>query len=95
MTEKFIGPHKIKKIENAVKLELPELMKIHLVVHIYRIVLCQKCYNSNSLLKLEFKKKPCIRINTRELDKKTLYKIIYLIYPRLVVYITLPLAYPK
>ena len=95
MTEKFIGPHKIKKIENTVKLELPELMKIHLVVHIYRIVLYQKCYNSNSLLKLEFKKKPCIRINIRELDKKTLYKIIYLIYPRLVVYITLPLAYPK
>ena len=72
LTEKFIGPYKIKKIilENAIKLELPALMKIHLVVHIYRIVLYQKCYNSNSLLKLEFKKKPCIRINTRELDRK-------------------------
>ena len=44
LTEKFVGLYKIKKIisENAVKLELPALMKIHLVVNVSRIVMCQE-----------------------------------------------------
>jgi len=39
--KKFVGLDKIKKIisENIVKLELPVLMKIHLVVNVSRIVL--------------------------------------------------------
>ena len=42
--EKFIGPYKIKKIisENMMELELPVLMKIHLMVNVSRIVLHQK-----------------------------------------------------
>ena len=42
--EKFIGPYKIKKIisENMMELELPVLMKIHLVVNVSRMVLHQK-----------------------------------------------------
>ena len=39
--KKFVGLDKIKKIisENIVKLELPVLMKIHLVVNVSGIVL--------------------------------------------------------
>ena len=39
LTERFVGPYKIKKIvlSNAVKLELPSIVKIHLVVNISRI----------------------------------------------------------
>ena len=44
LTEKFVEPYKIKKIisENVVELELPMLMKIHLVVNVSRIALYQK-----------------------------------------------------
>ena len=40
LTEKFIGPYMVKKIvsENTVELELPALLKIHLVVNMRRIV---------------------------------------------------------
>jgi len=40
LTEKFIGPYVVKKImlENAVELELPALLRIHLVVNMRRIV---------------------------------------------------------
>ena len=40
LTEKFIGPYVVKKIvsENAVKLELPAVLRIHLVVNVRRIV---------------------------------------------------------
>ena len=40
LTEKFIGPYVIRKImsENAVELELPASLRIHLVVNIRRIV---------------------------------------------------------
>ena len=40
MTEKYIRPYVAKKIilENVVKLELPVLLKIHLVVNVRRIV---------------------------------------------------------
>ena len=40
LTEKFIGSYVVKKIvlENAVELELPALLRIHLVVNIRRIV---------------------------------------------------------
>jgi len=40
LTEKFIGPYVVKKIvsENAVELELPVLLRIHLVVNVRRIV---------------------------------------------------------
>jgi len=43
-TEKFVGLYKIKKIisENAVELELPASMKIHLVVNVSRIAMYQK-----------------------------------------------------
>jgi len=39
LTERFVGPYKIKKIVslNAVELELPSTVKIHLVVNISRI----------------------------------------------------------
>jgi len=39
LTERFIGPYKIKKIisPNAVKLELPSTVKIHPVVNVSRI----------------------------------------------------------
>jgi len=39
LTERFVGPYKIKKIVslNAVKLELPSTVKIHPVVNVSRI----------------------------------------------------------
>ena len=39
LTERFVGPYKIKKIilSNVVELELPSTVKIHLVVNISRI----------------------------------------------------------
>jgi len=39
LMEKFVSPYKIKKIVllNAVKLELPRIVKIHLVVNVSRI----------------------------------------------------------
>jgi len=39
LTERFVGPYKIKKIVllNAVKLELSSIVKIHLVVNVSRI----------------------------------------------------------
>ena len=41
LTERFVGPYKIKKIVllNVVELELPSTVKVHLVVNISRI--CQ------------------------------------------------------
>ena len=40
LTEKFIGPYVVRKIvsENMVELELPVLLRIHLVVNVRRIV---------------------------------------------------------
>jgi len=40
LTEKFIRPYVVKKIvsENTVELELPTLLRIHLVVNVRRIV---------------------------------------------------------
>jgi len=39
LTERYIGPYKIKRIvlSNIVELELPSIVKIHLVVNISRI----------------------------------------------------------
>ena len=39
MTERFIEPYKIKKVvsSNTVELELPSIVKIHLVVNVSRI----------------------------------------------------------
>jgi len=39
LTERFVGPYRIKKIvsSNAVELELPSTVKIHLVVNNSRI----------------------------------------------------------
>jgi len=39
LTERFVGPYKIKKIvsSNAIELELPSTVKIHLVVNVSRI----------------------------------------------------------
>jgi len=39
LTERFVGSYKIKKIvlSNAVELELPSIVKIHLVVNVSRI----------------------------------------------------------
>ena len=44
LIEKFVELYKIKKIilENAVELELPVSMKIHLVVNVSRIVMYQE-----------------------------------------------------
>ena len=40
LTEKFIGPYVVKKVvsENAVELELPAMLRIHLVVNVRRLV---------------------------------------------------------
>ena len=40
LTEKFIGPYVVKKIvsENAVELELPVLLRVHLVVNVRRLM---------------------------------------------------------
>jgi len=42
LTKRFVGPYKVQKIVllNAVKLELPSIVKIHLVVNVSRI----QCY---------------------------------------------------
>ena len=39
LTERFVGPYKIKKVvsSNIVELELPSIVKIHLVVNVSRI----------------------------------------------------------
>jgi len=39
LTERFVGPYKVKKIvsTNVVKLKLPSIIKIHLVVNVSRI----------------------------------------------------------
>jgi len=39
LTERFVGPYRIKKIisSNEVELELPSTVKIHLVVNVSRI----------------------------------------------------------
>ena len=39
LTERFVGPYKVKKVvsTNAVELELPSMVKIHLVVNVSRI----------------------------------------------------------
>jgi len=39
LTERYVGPYKIKKVilSNAVELELPNKVKIHLVVNVNRI----------------------------------------------------------
>jgi len=39
LTERFVGPYKIKKIvsSNTVELELPSTIKVHLVVNVSRI----------------------------------------------------------
>ena len=39
LTERFVGPYKIKSIvsTNAIELELPSTVKIHLVVNISRV----------------------------------------------------------
>jgi len=39
LMERFVGPYKIKKIilPNTVELELPNIVKIHLVVNVSRI----------------------------------------------------------
>ena len=44
LIKKFVRPYKIRKIisENVVELELPVLMKIHLVVNVSRIALYQE-----------------------------------------------------
>jgi len=39
LTERFVGPYKVKKVvsSNAIELELPNIVKIHLVVNISRV----------------------------------------------------------
>jgi len=39
LIKRFVGPYKVKKIilANAVKLELPSIIKIHLVINVSRI----------------------------------------------------------
>jgi len=39
LTERFVGPYKVKKIilSNAVELELPSIVKIHPVINVSRI----------------------------------------------------------
>jgi len=39
LTERFVNPYKIKKIisSNAIELELPSIVKVHLVVNVSRI----------------------------------------------------------
>ena len=67
LTEKFVGLYKIKKIisEDAVKLELPALMKIHLVVNVSRIVMCQE----------QIKRQKKIPSSLVEIDREKKYKM--------------------
>ena len=39
LTERFLGPYKVKKVisVNAIELELPSTVKIHLVVNVSRV----------------------------------------------------------
>ena len=39
LTERFVGPYKVKKVisANAIELELPSTVKIHLVVNVSRV----------------------------------------------------------
>ena len=39
LTERFVGPYKVKKVisVNAIELELPSTVKIHLVVNVSRV----------------------------------------------------------
>ena len=40
LTERYVGPYEIEEVvsSNAVKLQLPTLMKIHLIVNVSQIV---------------------------------------------------------
>jgi len=66
LTERFIGPYKIKKIvlSNAVELELPSIVKIHLVVNVSRI---QKYIGQ---VEGQKKKQPALVIIKREKEWK-------------------------
>jgi len=66
LTERFIGPYKIKKIvlSNAVELELPSIVKIHLVVNVSRI---QKYIGQ---VEGQRKKQPALVIIKREKEWK-------------------------
>ena len=67
LTEKFIGPYVVKKIvsENAVELELPASLRIHLVVNVKRIVKYQE--------QVEGQKK--ILLSLVEIDGKKEYEV--------------------
>jgi len=66
LTERFVGPYKIKKIvlSNAVELELPSIVKIHLVVNVSRI---QKYIGQ---VEGQKKKQPALVIIKREKEWK-------------------------
>ena len=66
LTERFVGPYKIKKIvlSNAVELELPSIVKIHLVVNVSRI---QKYIGQ---VEGQRKKQPALVIIKREKEWK-------------------------
>ena len=66
LTERFVGPYKIKKIVllNAVELELPSIVKIHLVVNVSRI---QKYIGQ---VEGQRKKQPALVIIKREKEWK-------------------------
>ena len=66
LTERFVGPYKIKKIvsSNAVELELSSIVKIHLVVNVSRI---QKYIGQ---VEGQKKKQPALVIIKREKEWK-------------------------
>ena len=63
----YVGPYIIDKVvsTNAVKLQLPTSMRIHLLQ-----------FNN---LRVDQRKEPCIRVNIRELNRVlgTIYLLIY------------------
>jgi len=62
LTERFIKPYKIKKIisENTVELELPVLMKKHLMANVNRTTIYQKQIEEQKILS------PPVEINRKK-----------------------------
>jgi len=79
LTEKFVGPYKIKKIilENTVELELLVLMKIHLVVNVSRVAIERQKKISSHLVEIDIKKEYKVEkiLNRRDVRGKLKYLV--------------------
>ena len=84
LTEKFVGPYKIKKIilENTVELELLVLMKIHLVVNVSRVAIERQKKISSHLVEIDIKKEYKVEkiLNRRDVRGKLKYLVRQEVY---------------